>query len=106
MKTREEVQKLKSAWLQDSWDDLETTEGYGEYFIELIHFRREWEIKRAIQKEKRHAQLASYMCPLSFGNCYDAQCVVEKCALWNNAMDLCSLAVDADIKATKYNREY
>ena len=105
MKTREEVEKLKTAWVQESWDDLETTEGYGNYFVELILFRRQWEKIRADRKEKRHAQLASYMCPLSFGNALGHNCMVKECALWNNTMDLCSLAVDADIKATKYNRE-
>jgi hypothetical protein len=57
LKTREEVEKLKEAWLKDSWDDLETTEDYGEYFVELIKFRREVTNARAISAEKRHARL-------------------------------------------------
>jgi len=108
MKTREEVEQLKSAWIGDSWDDLETTEGYGEYFIELIKFRRKQEKIWAERKEKRHARLASLYCPLLLGGSKVGfgQCLVEDCALWNSTMDLCSLAVDADIKATNYNREY
>ena len=40
MKTRQEVEQLRIAWVTEPWDDLETTEGYGEYFVELILFRR------------------------------------------------------------------
>ena len=40
MKTREEVEQLKVAWVTDAWDNLELTEDYGEYFVELILFRR------------------------------------------------------------------
>jgi hypothetical protein len=108
MKTREEVEQLKRNWISDSWDDLETTEGFGEYFVELIKFRRKREKTRANQKIETHARLASYLCPMCFNNSIPSgiTCIVEKCALWNTTMDLCSLAVDAEIKAIKHNREY
>jgi hypothetical protein len=108
MKTRQEVEQLRIAWVTEPWDDLETTEGYGEYFVELILFRRKMEKIWADRKEKRHKQLESYICPMmSVVNLAKfTHCQVEKCALWNNTMDLCSLAVDADIKAEKHNREY
>jgi hypothetical protein len=97
MKTREEVEQLKSAWLQDSWDDLEVEEGYGEYFTELILFRRRVEQARIINREKRHKQLESYICPeMSDLNISRfTYCQVEKCAFWDSNFEKCLMILPA-----------
>jgi len=91
MKTRQEVEQLKSAWINESWDDLETTEGYGEYFVELIHFRRKTEMLRQAWREQRHARLESLICPeMSDLNISRfTHCQVEKCAFWDDTFEKC-----------------
>lgn len=43
MKTREEVEWLKENWKSDPCWDIETTEGFGEYYEELVEFRVNYE---------------------------------------------------------------
>ena len=91
MKTRAEVEQLKSAWVNESWDDLETTEDYGEYFNELILFRRKTEMLRKAWREHHHAQLTSLICPeMSDVNIARfTHCQVEKCAFWDDRFEKC-----------------
>jgi len=50
MKTREEVQALKSNWMSDPNWDIEDTEGFEEWYADLRAFRMEkeleWKTKR------------------------------------------------------------
>ena len=91
MKTRQEVEQLKSAWVTEAWDNLETTEDFGEYFAELIHFRRKMEKVWAERKEKCHARLESLICPeMSDLNISRfTHCQVEKCAFWDDTFEKC-----------------
>lgn len=43
MKTADEVKKLKQDWLGDSCWDIENTEGFEDYYQELLDFRLYWE---------------------------------------------------------------
>ncbi len=49
MKTREEVEQLKSEWAWDPCWDIENTEGFKEYYDELLAYRLE--TKAEDQKE-------------------------------------------------------
>ena len=40
MKTRDEIEKLKSNWMDDPCWDIENTEGFEEYSNELLKFRK------------------------------------------------------------------
>jgi len=52
MKSREEVDKLKSDWLGDPCWDIEQTEGFSEYYEELFFFRRDAEHRWKYEREK------------------------------------------------------
>jgi hypothetical protein len=45
MKTREEIEFLKSNWMNDPCWDIENTEGFEEYSNELLKFRMMMETK-------------------------------------------------------------
>ena len=62
MKTKEELSKLKSSWLEDPIWDLEWTEGFEDHYEELLSFRKqrenEWQQKEnEWQKRKYLARL-------------------------------------------------
>lgn len=53
--TREDVQKLKRDWTRDSCWDIEETEGFEEYRVELLDFRIEQEARwSAIRNAEYH----------------------------------------------------
>ena len=57
MKTRAEVEELKTAWLKDDVWDIETTEGYEEYKEELILFRKYQTLKYELETEKKYYEV-------------------------------------------------
>ncbi len=58
MKTREEVEALKTQWLHDPCFDLEDAEGFEEYVVELAGFavehRKLWKAAREKAKEEAY----------------------------------------------------
>lgn len=58
MKSREEVQRLKSQWIDDPCWDLEDTPGYEEYYEELLACRQNQERKWALLEDIRLRDLA------------------------------------------------
>ena len=56
-KTREEVEELKVAWMNDAIWDIEDTEGFEEYREELLAFRKE---KEAEWHARYQAELGVY----------------------------------------------
>ncbi len=92
MKTRDEVEKLKQNWLHDPCYDIEEIEGYEDYKDELLTFRKKQEGEWAGKARKRHEELASKFCPMSFGSpteIEDYHCLVEKCAWWQVDKERC-----------------
>jgi len=103
MKTRAEVEALKTSWKQDPSWDIETTEGFEDYKDELVSFSKaciaEWDFQRKIH----HDKLASKMCPImsigyaiSFGaddptDTSIVKCFVENCAWWDEANECCGI---------------
>jgi polyhydroxyalkanoate synthesis regulator phasin len=71
MKTREDVEFLKSNWISDPCWDLEVTEGFEEYSNELLKFRKmmegRWQkdynemIQSIAQKYRCSNELAEYI---------------------------------------------
>jgi hypothetical protein len=62
MKTKEEIDSLKQNWLGDPCWDIETTEGFEEYYYELKCFRLEEEEKRMDAYDKRETKRAQTVC--------------------------------------------
>jgi len=100
MKNREEVETLKRQWEKDACWDIEETEGFEEYREELLRYRLDCEEKWKKQREEHCAELASKICPLSFGwinwNADEkgetsTNCKVEKCACWNEVEECCAI---------------
>lgn len=58
MKSREEVQRLKGQWIDDPCWDIEATEGYEDYYDELLAFRQTQERKWSKLEELRLRDLA------------------------------------------------
>ena len=52
MKTRQQVEKLKTDWIEDPVWDIFDTEGYESYREELESFQAEWEEKWKMEREK------------------------------------------------------
>lgn len=52
MKTLEEIQELKIAWRNDPVWDIEDTEGFEDYYDELLAYRKKVQQKRKDQQEK------------------------------------------------------
>jgi len=100
MKSREEVELLKSQWGRDAIWDIEDTEGFEDYRNELLIYRFKKEAEWKEKREQRHAELASKLCPLSFGwinwnadekgEAY-TNCKVEECAWWNDTEHCCAI---------------
>ena len=93
-----EIEALKRAWERDPCFDLEDTEGFEEYRGELLAFSENKKAQWKDQAEKHYKKLASKICPLrsaSYKGAYDQDqyedlsCLVEQCALWNEAEDCC-----------------
>ena len=55
MKTREEVEALKRNWLEDPCWDIEDTEGFEEYAVELRGYHVEWRSRWEAAREKEEA---------------------------------------------------
>ncbi len=53
MKTQSEIMYLKANWLSDPCWDIEETEGFEEYKVELRNFRLAQEIKWAWEEKER-----------------------------------------------------
>ncbi len=100
MKSREDVNLLKSQWNRDACWDIEETEGFEEYRDELRSYRQDQELSRLEKARKHYEQLASKICPMSMayihqnsddtGFGYDT-CKVEKCAWWNKGNECCGI---------------
>lgn len=56
MKTREEVEYLKNEWLKDACWDIEDTDGFEEYAVELARFAEEHRAIWRAAREKVEAQ--------------------------------------------------
>ncbi len=56
MRTREEVEALKTQWLKDATWDIETTGGFGEYAVELAAFAIEHQAIWRAAREKAEAE--------------------------------------------------
>ncbi len=101
-KTTEEIEKLKEDWKHDPCWDIENTEEFEEHKEELLTYRKEQEAIWEKESQEYHAKLASKICPMSFlyvnnnpddrGITYH-NCLVEKCAWWNDANDCCTIRV-------------
>jgi MFS superfamily sulfate permease-like transporter len=52
VKTLEEIQELKIAWRNDPVWDIEDTEGFEDYYDELLAYRKKVQQKRKDQQEK------------------------------------------------------
>lgn len=97
MKTREEVENLKSNWHNDPCWDIENTEGFEEYKDELKAYSEESIKQWDKQKEEHQKELESIICPLmSAGALADSQCskpsihcVTNKCAWWHQGREKC-----------------
>ncbi|MFA5298883.1 MAG: hypothetical protein WC389_11815 [Lutibacter sp.] len=92
MKTREEVEKLKQNWLNDTCWDIYGTEGFEDYKDELRIYQKNCEDRWKAAKEKHHDFLASKTCPMKLNNSsgsFGWNCEVEKCAWWNNEKEKC-----------------
>ena len=58
-KTREDVEALKANWRADPCWDIEDTEGFDDFYGELLLYRHEWEARWAAETEKRIAAYAA-----------------------------------------------
>ena len=111
MKTREEIEKLKQSWIKDGCWDLENTEGFEEYFMELSIFRTTYEVlmakKYKWQEEKHHAELSRLICPImSAGNSGNfTRCQTEQCAYWDDTFEKCLIALPAFIQSCQRRRK-
>lgn len=57
MKTRNEVEKLKSEWLSDACWDIEDTEGFEEYKPELLQYRLMCDARRNRECEQKKSDM-------------------------------------------------
>jgi len=65
MKSREDVEQLKKSWKCDPLWDIECTEGFEEYYDELLAFRNEIEADYYIELKKyREYQLEEMIASL------------------------------------------
>lgn len=108
MKSREEVERLKQNWHEDSCWDIEKTEGFEDYRDELLAYRKQSEAEWEVARQKHHDKLASIKCPLAFYtyrthqegtlaitkvNTAWGNCQVERCAWWNDQEERCVVRV-------------
>lgn len=56
MRTREEVEALKANWLKDPCWDIEDTDGFKEYAVELAGFRVKHDALQRAVREKADAE--------------------------------------------------
>ncbi|NLD46678.1 MAG: hypothetical protein GX660_05695, partial [Clostridiaceae bacterium] len=90
-KTRDEIDALKKNWLADPCWDIEVTEGFEDYYDELLVFRKEQEL---IWANKRELYDNHYpLCPLKFANnnIGSCKCERENCAWWNSEYGKCGV---------------
>jgi predicted ArsR family transcriptional regulator len=111
MKTREQIEKLKQSWIHDGCWDLENTEGFEEYFMELSIFRANYEVlaekRRKWQEEKHHAELSRLICPImSIANTGNfTRCQTEQCTYWDSTFEKCLVVLPAFIQSCQRRRK-
>ena len=100
MKTNDEIETLKQSWRRDPCWDIEDTEGFEDHRAELKAYRENCILQWKEIAEKRHKELASKVCPFILFSkirtegaqqaIYEnSKCLVEKCALWEEAGEGC-----------------
>jgi len=100
MKSRKEVEKLKTDWYTDPCWDIEHSEGFEDYFGELEQYRITCEAYWQRIREQKEKELAEKICPLlshwvdcgadDIGFNYD-NCKLEQCAWWNSQNGQCGI---------------
>lgn len=94
MKTRYEVEKLKTAWVKDPCWDIEATEGFEDYKDELAFFHIRQQVAWNLKKEKHETELRSKICPIKMLKIKGSwNCEVGLCAWWNEAEEKCAIRV-------------
>lgn len=91
-KTIEEIEKLKKNWASDPCWDIEDTEGFEDYYDELLAYRKEQEEKWKTEYEEHVKKYP--LCPLKFGiDCRPSGCKCDKelCAWWNSEYGKCGV---------------
>lgn len=110
MKTRDEVEALKDNWKHDPCWDIETTEGFDEYYDELITYRKTCELRWKEKHEQHQKDLRSLMCPMSIkwiNNGIDDKgftyqnCITNKCAWWDSDREKCGMIPHTLIEVTE-----
>ena len=67
-KTKDEIEKLKNSWKHDPIWDIEDTEGFEEYYDELLAWRQEYEAERKkIADEQDNMRIEKVMLATGLG---------------------------------------
>ncbi len=97
MKTRKEVEELKTNWYNDPIFDLAdyyTDPEWSEYKDELMEFEKKSNETWNTKTENHRKELSSKLCPMRFSAAMELSmyCQLEECAWWNSTQEKCAIA--------------